>query len=416
MNLKEIKEYVWWIKSAKEEWDKRLLTLNSEELVRKLYEEKKYSKIAELVRKWDIDINDCSTFELAFSLSEQGMYNESQQIYEFLYSKEPNNTSVLNNLYLIYKRKWEFSKGFTLIEKAYTLTKGNDDTIKWNYEVAIKEKEKNDEKEFLYKSAEQYISKETERALEKLQNFLINIKKEKDYQWWKIPIAKWKFKVLIWTDESKAQSLCNQWIEKGYIFKEWKYWSYQVQIYKINPYIENLIKANKPIKLNQNWSDGIENINIDTLNNLWYFQIIEKIKKIPKKYSKYQNILLRDFDELVINYIMWNKKTVIILWGSIIELAFTYYCEKSKYSILEYETPTGKKKKVQLLDATLFDFLSFFEEEGNLQQITMTIGNLARIYRNYIHPWNEIKSVWELDKSKIEICFNSAIECINSII
>lgn len=383
------------------------------DLIKKLFKSKQFDQIAELFKKWVVTTDWCTSFEAAYALENQWMDEESEIIYDFLLYHEKNNTSILNNLSNLKKKKWEIKEAFDMIEKAYKLTSWEDEIIKNNYESLLKIINEKNELEGFYKNAEIYLKKETSWAIDKLNNFLNNIEKEKEYKKWKIAIPRWKFKVFIWTDDQKADSLRDQRLDKWYLRDTGdRTTDYKVTVYEINPYLKTFLKRNSPIVINKDWIKWFESINWEGLERIWYTKILNKIDKVNKKYKQY---LKRDFDELVFNYFVNNKKSVIILSWSFVELLFTYFCEKNKINILSY-TVNSKVIKRDLYDCTLSDFLRYFEENQNFKQIFLYIGNLSRVFRNFIHPWNEIREKELLDNSKVELCFNATLEFINHIL
>ncbi|GAI23267.1 unnamed protein product, partial [marine sediment metagenome] len=131
--------------------------------------------------------------------------------------------------------------------------------------------------------------------------------------------------------------------------------------------------------------------------------------------TKYRELIKRDFDELVFNYLVRNKKSTIILSGSFIEALFTYYCERKRIKTISYTLNTKKINK-DLYDCTLADFLNYFELQRGFKRVIVYIGNLSRVYRNFIHPGNEIKNKERLEKSKVELCFNAVLEITRYIL
>ncbi len=410
MNKKELKEKIKYLKSLEEqeEWDKA--TEEAGVLVKKLFTEKKFNEIVELDKSLEcVPI----TFELAYAYVEIGNLNKGEEIYEFLLSipGEENNPAILNNLSNIKKSKGEIDEAFRLIKKAYDID-SNDEIIKRNYESLVKIIQEREEIETIYRKAEDNLKKETSWALKKLNNFLNNVRKESGFKNNKLEIPNWKFKVLIGTDELRADSLKKQWIQKGYIRDTGERGEYLARIYEINPYLFTSIQKTTPIQINEAWFDGFENINIDELNKIGYFEILSKIRKVSKKYKE---LIKRDFDELVFNYLVGNKKATIVLSGSLIELLFTYYCEKKKIRIISYAVG-GKQITKDLYECNLSDFLSYFDSTQKAKNLIVYIGHLSRVYRNFIHPGNEIKSQQRLDTSKIAICFNAVIEITKYIL
>lgn len=412
MNKTQIKQYIKKIQEADRADDFDLMNESWNYLVQELFKTKQFGEIAELFKKEIVTTDWCTSFEAAYALADQKMDEDAETIYEFLLYHEPDNTAVLNNLSNIKKKKWETQEAFEMIEKAYKITWEKDEIIKNNYDSLLKIINEKSEVDSFYRNAESSLKKETEWAREKLNNFLISIEKEKKFKDQKIDIPRRKFKVFIWTDEQKANSLREQRLDKGYIRDTGNRTEHNVTIYEVNPYLKKFISTNTPIAINKEWMKGFEKINGEELEKIKYSTIVNKIEKVNKKYKEY---LKRDFDELVFNYLVNNRKSVIILSWSFVELLFTYFCEKNKLSSLSY-TVNSKLTKRELYDCTLSDFLRYFEEQKKFKQSFIYIGNLSRVFRNFIHPWNEIKEKESLDNSKVELCFNATLEFINHIL
>ena len=186
---------------------------------------------------------------------------------------------------------------------------------------------------------------------------------------------------------------------------------YDVHIYQINPYLELAVEKVVSRKLPENWITGIEKLEIDYLESIDYFNLINRVKKIRKNFRE---ILLRDLDELYINYIMNNKKAIITLSGSIMETVLLYYCKKKEIKQITY-TINQKQCNKKLYEADLGDLLNYFEQNRLLNDILVHMGNISRISRNYIHPGKELRDSDELNQAKVELCFISVIEIIKSI-
>jgi tetratricopeptide (TPR) repeat protein len=411
MTQKELKEKIKYLKSLQEEENWEKAHEEAEELVKKLFSEKKYKEIVELDKSLKcVPI----AFEVAYAYVKLGDLDKGEEIYETLLSipGEENNPAILNNLSNIKKSKGKIDEAFKLIKKAYSIA-SEDEIIKLNYDNLAKIIQEKEEIDSLYKNAKNNLKKETSWAIKKLNSFLNNVRKDKEFRNNKIEIPNWKFKVLIGTDELKAESLKEQWLQKGYIRDTGERGEHFAHIYEINPYLFNFLQETIPIQINNAWFEGFENINIDELKKIRYFEIHSKIKKINKRYRE---LIRRDFDELVFNYLVGNKKATVVLSGSLIELLFTYYCEKKKVKKISY---TIKEKQVSknLYECDLLDFLSFFDSElKSTKNVIVYIGHLSRIYRNFIHPGNEIRKQEQLDSSKINICFNAVLEITKYIL
>jgi hypothetical protein len=226
-----------------------------------------------------------------------------------------------------------------------------------------------------------------------------------------MPIPKWKLKVMMSTDEQKALSLLDQWLKKGYVCKTGDRGSYGEYIYELNPLLLKELTKVKPKKINPQWLRGIELLNIETLESLLYFNIIQSIEKAKKSI---RTILRRDIDELFLNYVMKNNKAVVILSGSIVETLLIYYCEKKQIKDISYQRHNKTISK-KLYESDLGDLLTYYENTKLLGDVVVHMGNISRIYRNFVHPGKELREQETLDDAKANMCFVSTLEILKRI-
>ena len=410
MNSKEIKEK---IKSLKKLYDEEKFDeahTESESFVLDLFKEKKYKDIIEADKKLEsVPI----IFEVAYSYSEMGNEVKAEEIYETILSfpGEENNSAILNNLSNIKKTKGKIKEAFDLIQKAKKKD-AKDEIIDRNYQNLLGIINEQEAIEQNYKNAVSLIQKENDFVIGKLKNFFTNIKKESGLKNNQVAIPNWKFKVLMCTDEQKAESLKKQWIEKGYIRKTNQKVDNFVSVYEINCHIEKAIEKAQNTKINKKWIDGFENIDILKLEKIGYFEILPRIRKINKKFKF---LLERDFNELTFNYLVGNEKSVIVIAGSLIEAVLIYHCEKKKVKKINYQIQNKAIQK-DLYDCDLGDLLNYFEQGKIMSDLFVHLGNISRIYRNFIHPGKEIREFEKLDQSKSNLCYISAIEIIKKLI
>lgn len=410
MNNKEIKEKIKLLKKLYEEEKFDDAHTESENFVLQLFKEKKYKDIVEADKKLEsVPI----IFEVAYAYNELGDENKAEEIYETILSfpGEKNNSAILNNLSNIKKTKGKIKEAFDLIQKAKNKS-AKDEIIDRNYQnlLGIINEQKAIEQN--YKNAVSLIQKENDFVIGKLKNFFINIKKETGFKNNQIAIPNWKFKVLMNTDDQKAESLKKQWIEKGYIRKTDQRIDNFVPIYEINCHIEKAIDKAQNTRVNKKWIDGFENIDILKLEEIGYFEISARIKKTNKKF---RFILERDFNELTFNYLVGNEKSVIVIAGSLVEATLIYQCEKKKIKKINYQIQNKTIQK-DLYDCDLGDLLNYFEEGKIMSDLLIHLGNISRIHRNFIHPGKEIREFEKLDQSKSNLCYLSVIEIIKKLI
>lgn len=107
-------------KELKEIYVKEQLQLDIEDL----FSMKRYDVINNLYfyLRGDIDFDNSDyLFEIAYSLREEEYVDEAETIYNKIVEREPKNTSVLNNLAIIFEKKGELDKAIDLIKTAKDL-------------------------------------------------------------------------------------------------------------------------------------------------------------------------------------------------------------------------------------------------------------------------------------------------------
>lgn len=411
MNKKEYKEIVSHFSFLITQGEVDTASLELNDLIQKLFKNKEYRIVSDLYSVFALKIEDLESFEVAFSLNECGLKSKSEIIYDSLLEYEPNNSAILNNLSHIKKEKGDISTAYKMITKALEISP-EDTIIRNNFNslndivIELKNKETN------FKIAAEQVKKENNFVNDKLKIFISNVRKDPSYKNGKIPIPNWKFKVLMGTDEAKASSLKQQWVDKNYLRNTKEKDNHNVYFYELNPYLEPILADISLNQINKKWIIGFENVTLDKLQSIGYFDKLKKIKKVSKKY---QTLIERDFDELVFNYLVGNSKAVIILSGSLLEILLVYYLDKKKVNKVEY-TINSRTVSKNLYDAVLNDLLQHFEFNGLISTQNYHLGNISRIYRNFIHPGKEVREQEKLDNQKSEISFMSVMEIIDALI
>lgn len=414
MTQKEINETTKEIIALIKENSETDASVIFDELCNNLHNEKKYEDIIKSYNKVSKIISDKTllyNFELAFSCVELKDENSAEKIYEYILTNDPNNSAVLNNLSNIKKKKRRFKKAFDLISKAFQI-EPNDEIITNNYDTLNQILSEQRELESKFKHSLTFLERENDFVISKLKLFIQNAKKDENYNNGIIPIAKWKFKVFMQTDEQKAESLREQWLDKYYIINTGQKGNYYETVYEINLFLEKALINLKKNEVNPNWIKAIEVLNVKSLEDINYYRNLKKIDKLNKEFKP---IVKRDYDELTFNYLAKNNKTTIILAGSLIETLLIYYLKKKKITNVNYEINNRKITK-DLYEATLNDLLQYLEQNKELEKQYVHLGNISRIYRNYVHPGKELRESEVLDEAKANLCYISASELINNLI
>lgn len=394
-----------------------------EGIIEELHRRKQYRKIInlfEIYSESEIDKIDI-WFEVGYAYNEVGNQERAKYSYNRFIEKKGETSAVLNNLANILKGENKLDRAISMYQKALSIVK-DDKLVKKNLEDAIKrqkafikEADKKRALDKLFLNAISLLKSENFFNLETLHNFILNCKKEEEFDDWKLPIQEEMFPVLMHTNLRKANELKENWLSKNYIALTDDSDEYNIPVFLINPYIETEINRLRNIvnetSLPQEWLNGLNNITTFQLDELDYSSTIKRISKVN---SKYRLVILRDFNELVFNYLVGNKKATIVLAGSFVELILTYYCDRKKYKQISYPSPTGKIINKGLYDCVLFDLISFIEEKKYFGNDFLPLSNLSRVYRNYVHPGVELKE--SIDKTKSDLCFISSLEILRKVI
>lgn len=408
MTGKEIKEKKAHIEallaSAQAEQARELTTF----LIQDLFRERKFPQVVDVFFSCPVDPPEaCYSFELAYALSETGYIEEAEVIYEYLLQFDANNPSILNNLSQIKETKGLIHEAFALIRRAHELVPF-DSVIAQNYDNLSAIIQQQEALQYQLRSALDQLHDENTYITKKLRTFLTNLRHEEDGL--TVAIPDWKFGVLMESDPQEAQALSHHWLEKGYIRLTGERNAQLIPIYEINPYLEaELPRIQKQIPAK--WAAGMEMLTIEQLEKTSYFSTLHKIQKMT---GKYRELAERDLNELFLNYLMKNEKAVIILAGSLVETVLMHYCETNEILHFYQQRKNNKPVKRDLYESDLSEILGYLQEKKLLGDLVVHIGNIARLYRNFIHPGRELREPELLNQSKMDLCFLGTLEILNA--
>lgn len=387
-------------------------TLNS--IIKHLFSEEDFGKITRIGKLLNPDeISEVDFwFELAYSYGETGDKSNARKAYMAAIEINPESSASYNNLSIIYEKDEEFTEALKCISEARKL-EPDKELYERNFNRIKQLVNEENQRKLEFEKSISNLEKETDFAISKLGYFINNIKSDSNFANNSIPIANWMFPKLIGANKELANSLKEQWLDKGYISKTNGRTEKNVIFYSLNPFIENAIEKLNACKVDEKWVNGFSAITKDLLDEISYPDNILRISKINKKY---RGFILRDYKELCINYLLKNEKATLILAGSLTEYLLTYYCEKKKIKSISYSSPKGKTITKKLYDCVLDDLIKYFEAENILKADSFHLNNLARIYRNYVHPGKELRDSDELNINKAKICFIGVSELLNKIV
>lgn len=356
-------------------------------------------------------------FKVAYSFAEIKNDTTAKKLYEHFLEEKGRDPGALNNLANIYKHEGDITKAIELYEEGLRLSPKDDILINNLKAAKLVQKEiesrsaKERELKGLHLKAIQLISTENDYVLEKLMKFIEQARKDDGFKDWELPIAKYKFHVFPGVDKQRGEQLREQWLKKGYITDTGYRDQHNAIIYAVNPYLETEIQRVQKRKIPEKWISGFMNISVKSLEDIQYFELADRIMKVNKKYRP---LIERDFNELVHNFLSGNEKATIVLAGSLVELALTFYCERKRTMTLSWTDVRGNVRTKRLYDCVLSDLIEYVEQSKPFGADFIHLSNLSRIYRNFIHPGRELKET--LDKSKADLCFVSTCEILRRIV
>ena len=370
-----------------------------ENLIFTLHNRKQYSSVVKISE--NIDYKKLKYlnfgFELAFALKEQGKDSKAKELYEEYLEMYPNSEAVLNNLGVIYENEGDFEKALEYYEKSESLSpsKVSENNILRSKELIEQRKKEKEQEE---KSLE-YFQLENVWIINRIKLFY-----EEADDVGNIICPYKKLPLVLKCNEDKANDVLKQFIDKGYVFRNKNHnYDTNASVYKKNFSIEKRInEMEKENKLISSFTDNLNGFTIDNLLSIEYLKILSKLNSIKKK--KIKDIFIRDYNELVFNYLSNQQKTTILMSGTIIELLLLYILDKQK--IIKYKVGTKQKeKKVTEMDIT--EMLEVCDKEQLITNAPKKFMDGMKQFRNFIHPGNELREkTLDIDKSTVELSFN----------
>lgn len=367
-----------------------------ESLIEELHKRNKYEEIIKITENIDIKkLNYLNFgFELAYAYKSLKMDKEAREMYEEFISKNPDSAAAINNLGVIYENDGNVERALELYEKAEGIShdKIYTDNIKRCNEH-IEERKKEEEKEY---EALEIFEKENIWVINELKLFYSASDENNN-----VICSYSKLPILLKCGEAKAQELLNKFLQNNYIFKN-KNHNYNTasSVYRINTVIYERIKEiDKENEIVSNFTDNLNNFTIENLKKLDYVEIYQKLSEI--KDEKIKNIFIRDYNELIYNYLSNQSKTVVLMSGTIIELLLLYILELN--NITKYAVGTkSKSKKIEEMDIT--EMLEVSTAEKLIHNAPQKFIDGMKNFRNFVHPGKELREkILEIDKQTVDL-------------
>ena len=367
-----------------------------EKIIQELHSREKYAEIIKITESIDFkQLNYLSFgFELAYAYNELKMDVDAKKMYEEYINKNPNSSAAINNLGVIYEKEGNVEKAIELYEKAEDIShdelhinniKRCNELIKENK----KEKQRVSEALLLFEQENIWVINE-------LKLFYLDCDENNN-----VICSYKKLPILLKCGEEKAQELLNRFLDNNYIFRNKNHnYNTNANVYKINTAIYERIKElDKENEMISNFTDNLNNFSIQNLKNLDYEETYQKLSKI--KDNKINNIFIRDYNELVYNYLSNQSKTVVLMSGTIIELLLLYILEFN--NIVKYSVgANGRNKIVEEMDIS--EMLEVCTQEKLIHNAPQKFIDGMRNFRNFIHPGKELREKnLDIDKQTVDL-------------
>lgn len=314
-----------------------------ETIIEELFKRKRYDVIVRITESIDFKQLDYLKFgfELGYSYKELKKDKEAKKFYEEYMDKHPNSDATINNLGVIYEKEniWVINE-----LKLFYLDCDENNNVICSYK---------------------------------------------------------RLPSLLKCSEAKSQELLNMFLDKNYIFKNKNHnYNTNSNVYKINTAIYERIKQlEKENILVSNFMDNLNNFTIENLKNLDYIETQQKLLEI--KNQKVKDIFIRDYNELVYNYLSNQSKTVVLMSGTIIELLLLYMLELN--SISKYNVGSkSKNKKIEEMDIS--EMLEVCTSEKLIHNAPKKFIDGMKNFRNFVHPGKEMREkLLEIDKQTVDL-------------
>lgn len=364
----------------------------------------KYLKIvdlAALINHFHIK-NSSTLFEIAYSYAElDGKSVQAEKLYKILLEQDPQNSSVVNNLGVIFEKRGNLDKSFEYFKKAYEL--GGADKIHDRNFKRVSESIKT------YQNSISLLEKENCWLLGRL-TMLCEASNASD----EFTCTYKNRPTVLNVSPTKGDELFDKFLHDKYIFK---ISTDGASKYKINPLVKHYLKQQQErLKENEQYEIIGSKLNIDELRKIGYTdEAISAIDRISDETLK--GILLRDFHECAVSVITQQYKSAIIICGSIIEAILVYVIEEK--GIKNYDIGTllrGKVKSKPVKGMDLNELLELGKQEKIIDIEEYHLSSYVRAYRNIIHPSCEVRKLYNVDDLTANLMWKSLLAIMREVL
>jgi tetratricopeptide (TPR) repeat protein len=380
-------------------------------IIQRLYKEKDYSQIVKLS---DLFNDDClkesdALFQIAYSFSEMSDIDSSEKYYLLYMDKFGENSSVLNNLGVIYEKKKEVEKSLSFYKKALDLDKG-DKTVRNNLDRVSKIIKDRDRADFELREALETFDLESPYVKNKVLEFWQHRRDDG-----LIVCSYRQLPQYLKMSGQKAPDFIKDLVEKKYFLRITQHEiDTQSSVYRVNPYLEKiLIQAQDSLRKEEDLLAICEKLNTSYLNSLGYDQnLITNLNRLSS--SELKDMLQRDILETVLSLVTKCYKTTLVLSGSIIEAVLLDRIKARNISNYQISKAQGKVSKA-VDKMKLCELIEVAEKENIINSTYGHLSHFLRGFRNLIHPGVEQRKKLEVSKGNAELAWTVVKKLLSEV-
>lgn len=380
-----------------------------EPLINFIYNSKlqdKYKYIVSIAKQISLSYllkSDCK-FELAYSYAElDQLSSEAEMLYLEIIKEQPDNTSALNNVGVIFEKRGDLNKAVEYFQKAHTISSNEMHNRNFNIVRTLINS---------YEKALTLLKNENVWLLGKLNLIYNSADLKGEFSCSYQGRAK-----LLALSPKKATEIFDTMLERKYFEKVSSGNAYKANRYTINPLIKEYL-ATQSVRMEQNepYEEMASCLNYDYIVNLGYTQMVEStIDEVQD--SDIREILKRDVREAAVALATKQYKSCIVMCGSIIEAILTSKIISSKFE--KYDIGllvNGKSKTKKVLEMDLNELLELAKKESLIDIGEYHLSNFVRCYRNIIHPSVEIRKKFDANENNAKVMWSALLLIINGVI
>ena len=366
-------------------------------IIDKLWKNKKYEDIKNIAHiiDYDILIKSKKNFEIAYSLCKHDDVQLGKRVYLSILQAYPQNSSVLNNLGVISGQEGDYDKSYEYYQRAYQIAE-NDSLIHNNILVAAKKREE---------TLKQY---EAFKACP--PNFRRKFLEISEYADDKRCLLKEDIARKTGFSSNEISSIWTTAIESGFV-EEIN--NGKSKKFRINFRIYEYLHSNKELlRSNIDYENIPERLNIDSLHLIGYDNILkQKLQKIP---SDVGALLKRDIHECAISIVLGSFKSAILVAGSAVEHILLHILKKNNITNYNLDSTAKIKSGNKEVDKmNLGELLEVALANKLIKQENYHLSQIARQYRNTIHPGNELKMASGINNDTAMMLWRTLLSLVN---